>query len=70
MGLGKTVQVLALLCYLKEVRRETLPSLVLVPASVLPNWQAEAAQWAPDLRVLVYRGTAEERSTRLRREVR
>lgn len=69
MGLGKTVQVLALLCYLKQVRQETLPSLVLVPASVLPNWQAEAARWAPGLRVLTYWGTAREREHKLRRQV-
>lgn len=69
MGLGKTVQVLALLCYFKEVCKATQPSLVLVPASVLPNWQAEAARWAPDLRVLTYWGPAAEREQRLRREV-
>lgn len=69
MGLGKTVQVLALLCYLKQVRQEARPSLVLVPASVLPNWEAEAARWAPDLRVLTYWGTAKHREEKLRRQV-
>ncbi len=65
MGLGKTVQVLALVCYYKQVRTVATPSLVLVPASVLPNWQAEAALWAPALRVLTYCGPAAERQKTL-----
>lgn len=69
MGLGKTVQVLALVCYYKQVRGINTPSLVLVPASVLPNWQAEAAQWAPGLRILTYWGTAAERQATLRKQV-
>ena len=45
MGLGKTVQVLAAL--LAQPRRA--PSLLVVPASLLGNWRAEAARFAPDL---------------------
>ena len=49
MGLGKTLQVLALL-----VQRQTqakAPSLLVVPASLLGNWQAEAARFAPALKI-------------------
>ncbi|MCK6486824.1 MAG: DEAD/DEAH box helicase [Planctomycetes bacterium] len=52
MGLGKTIQVLALLL----VRRRDegpAPSLLVAPASLLANWAAEAARFAPSLRVLV-----------------
>ncbi len=45
MGLGKTIQVLAAL-----LTREG-PSLLIVPASLLGNWRAEAARFAPDLRL-------------------
>jgi SNF2 family DNA or RNA helicase len=56
-GLGKTVQVIALLCHL--VQHEGLsrgPFLIVVPASVLPNWSSELARWAPSLRVATYAG--------------
>jgi SNF2 family DNA or RNA helicase len=37
------------------------PALILCPASVLPNWAAEARRWAPGLRVLEYSGPAAHR---------
>lgn len=49
MGLGKTIQVLALLLTLERRR----PSLLVVPASLLANWQQEAERFAPTLRCLV-----------------
>jgi non-specific serine/threonine protein kinase len=52
MGLGKTVQVLGLL--LRERREMTkAPSLLIVPASLIGNWQAEIARFAPALVVRV-----------------
>lgn len=56
MGLGKTIQILALLLVLKGEepkagsRRRT--ALLVAPASLLGNWAAEAARFAPSLRVL------------------
>ncbi|HET6147276.1 MAG TPA: DEAD/DEAH box helicase [Polyangia bacterium] len=52
MGLGKTVQVIALLTLLKK-KRAPAPSLLVVPASLIANWRAEIARFAPGLRVLV-----------------
>ena len=52
MGLGKTVQVLALLL-LRKRQRGSGPHLLVLPASLLANWQAEAARFAPGLRLLV-----------------
>jgi len=52
MGLGKTIQVLALLSLLKQ-RKEKGTDLLVVPASLLANWQAEQARFAPHLRLLV-----------------
>jgi superfamily II DNA or RNA helicase len=58
MGLGKTVMVLALL----EARRsgrtkgDRIPSLVVVPRSLVFNWMEEAARFAPKLKVLDHTG--------------
>ena len=49
MGLGKTVQVLALLTVLKR-QGSGRPSLLVLPASLLANWKAEMARFAPSLR--------------------
>ncbi|KAF2750328.1 hypothetical protein M011DRAFT_465097 [Sporormia fimetaria CBS 119925] len=69
MGLGKTLQTLSLFQYLEErdqeagMKSEVLrPYLVVCPLSVLNSWVAEAHRWVPDLKVLRFHGTVEERS--------
>ena len=56
MGLGKTAQTLAHLLIEKQQGRLDLPALVVLPTSLVFNWQAEAARMAPDLRVLTLQG--------------
>jgi SNF2 family DNA or RNA helicase len=56
MGLGKTVQTLALLQYRKELGLGQA-SLLVMPTSLIYNWQAEAAKFTPNLRILAYTGT-------------
>lgn len=56
MGLGKTVQVLAFLANEKAAGRLTRPALIVAPTSLLGNWQAEAAKFAPELRLRVRHG--------------
>ncbi|MFY3386522.1 DEAD/DEAH box helicase [Paracidovorax sp. MALMAid1276] len=56
MGLGKTAQALAHVLAEKESGRLTRPALVVLPTSLLFNWQAEAARMAPGLRVLALHG--------------
>jgi len=51
MGLGKTIQVLAALLRKKQELPSSAPSLLVVPASLIGNWQREAAQFAPSLRL-------------------
>ena len=55
MGLGKTIQVLALLLVSKQeaADKKIKPSLLVAPASLLANWAAEAARFAPSLRTLI-----------------
>ena len=57
MGLGKTIQVLALLAdrHARGVARG--PSLVVAPRSVVHNWIDEARRFAPGLRVRELRAT-------------
>ncbi len=54
MGLGKTLQSLCLLQFWKQ--SSGLPSLVVCPTSLLDNWKSEAAQFTPDLNVMVLHG--------------
>lgn len=61
MGLGKTVQVLALLA--ERAGADSAPSLVVAPRSLLFNWEAESARFAPDLRVRSHHGTGRARAT-------
>ena len=51
MGLGKTIQVLSLLLVLQERGRRPSASrrLLVAPASLLANWAAEIARFAPSL---------------------
>ncbi len=58
MGLGKTIQTLAHILAEKNGRRNNrLPSLIVAPTSVIPNWQAEAAKFTPSLKVLMLHGS-------------
>lgn len=65
MGLGKTIQAISLLAALQQgqiaPRANGIPHLVVVPPSLLFNWDSEIARFAPELRTLTYRG--QERST-------
>ena len=59
MGLGKTVQLLALLSTQHKTKDDP-PALLVIPASLLANWQAEIARFLPSLRVLVLHASAQE----------
>jgi uncharacterized Zn finger protein/superfamily II DNA or RNA helicase len=61
MGLGKTLQVLALLLRLKrDGALSEGRALVIVPTSLLTNWQKEGARFTPDLSVAVFHGAKRE----------
>lgn len=69
MGLGKTVMTLALLQGRKEAIRDDTsvsrpaPTLLVMPTSLIYNWELEARRFTPDLRVLVYTGTYRDKNT-------
>nr|WP_315241838.1 DEAD/DEAH box helicase [uncultured Albidiferax sp.] len=56
MGLGKTAQALAHVLVEKQAGRLDLPALVVLPTSLIFNWQAEACRMAPGLRLLTLQG--------------
>ena len=56
MGLGKTAQALAHLLLEQQAGRLDIPALIVAPASLIFNWQAEAARVAPALRLLTLQG--------------
>jgi superfamily II DNA or RNA helicase len=56
MGLGKTVQTLAHLHLEKTSGRADRPCLVVATTSLMANWRNEAAQFAPELKVLTLHG--------------
>ncbi|KAM6440184.1 SWI/SNF-related matrix-associated actin-dependent regulator of chromatin subfamily A containing DEAD/H box 1 isoform 1-T3 [Liasis olivaceus] len=60
MGLGKTIQAIAFLAYLYQVG-DVGPHLIVVPASTLDNWIREVNLWCPELQVLFYYGSQEDR---------
>jgi SNF2 family DNA or RNA helicase len=65
MGLGKTVQTISFLGYLKRERggcsNKVKPHLIVVPASTLANWQNEFERFCPSLIVFTYHGSQNER---------
>ncbi len=59
MGLGKTVQTLSFIQHLVE-KGQKQPNLIVVPTSVLPNWEREAEKFVPGLKLLTIYGTRRE----------
>ncbi|KFA77970.1 hypothetical protein S40288_07708 [Stachybotrys chartarum IBT 40288] len=61
MGLGKTIQTIALLAHLACHHEVWGPHLVVVPTSVMLNWEMEFKKWCPGFKILAYYGSQEER---------
>lgn len=58
MGLGKTLQILALLEHLREQGK--VRALLVIPASLIGNWQNEIEKFAPQLKYkLIHSGVGE-----------
>ncbi|MCI5856437.1 MAG: DEAD/DEAH box helicase [Agathobacter sp.] len=70
MGLGKTAQIISVL--LATHKESGRPSLIVCPASLVYNWQAEFDKFAPEMTTLVIVGTQGERKallTRVKNEI-
>jgi len=60
MGLGKTLQAIALLASIYP--RQKKPSLVIVPKSLLFNWENEILKFRPDLTYTIHHGLVRDLS--------
>ncbi len=70
MGLGKTIQLLALLLKERDERQANIqtssssdpnraePTLLIVPMSILDNWQHEASRFTPGLKTYLHHGSS------------
>jgi SNF2 family DNA or RNA helicase len=61
MGLGKTIQTISVLAWLALERDIWGPHLVVVPTSVMINWEVEFKKWLPGFKVMTYYGSMKER---------
>lgn len=62
MGLGKTVQVLAFLLSLKS-KNKNQTHLIVLPTSLVFNWQRELDKFAPSLKYFVFYGANRKKET-------
>ena len=62
MGLGKTLQTIALLAHLREMGTNG-PFLIVAPLSTVSNWIAEFAKFTPTLPTVTYHGDPKVRTS-------
>ena len=63
MGLGKTIQVLAFMQSLRELPEKLPAILLVVPKSLIANWQRESDRFTPGLKFMEYMGTLRNKDT-------
>jgi ATP-dependent DNA helicase len=69
MGLGKTIQTISFLAFLRE-KGVNGPFLIAAPLSTTSNWVAEFKKWTPDIPVVLYHGSKQEREEIRRKRLR
>ncbi|QSL64065.1 hypothetical protein MERGE_000220 [Pneumocystis wakefieldiae] len=62
MGLGKTLQTISFLAFLRE-KGTYGPFLIAAPLSTISNWVSEFKKFSPEIPVLLYHGSKQERSS-------
>jgi len=67
MGLGKTVQTIAMLCHC--LPKATAPCLIVMPRSLLFNWEEEFKKFAPKIKIATYYGTSRDLDKALEAQV-
>ena len=65
MGLGKTIQCVALIAHLLTMGVSG-PFIIVAPLATLPNWVREFEKWLPGQPVIRYHGTSQERDEMLK----
>lgn len=69
MGLGKTIQTISFIAFLRE-KGINGPFLIAAPLSTTSNWVAEFKKWTPDIPVVLYHGSKQEREEMRRKQLR
>jgi SWI/SNF-related matrix-associated actin-dependent regulator of chromatin subfamily A member 5 len=69
MGMGKTIQAISILAYLKETVKIKKPHLIIAPKSTISNWMKEFKTWAPFFKVVNLIPTAEHRDEIIRNQM-
>lgn len=59
--LGKTIQTIALLAHLAHEKGIWGPHLIVVPTTLMLNWEMEFKKWCPAFKILTYYGSPRER---------
>ncbi|KAL0084919.1 SNF2 family N-terminal domain-containing protein [Phycomyces blakesleeanus] len=68
MGLGKTLQTISFIAHLKAMNVSG-PYLIVTPLSTLANWVNEFKRFTPEIPVLLYHGSKEERQHMINRKM-
>ena len=63
-GLGKTVQTISMLAHQACEKGIWGPHLIIVPTSVLLNWEMEFKKFCPAMKVMTYYGSAKQRKAK------
>ena len=63
MGLGKTLQVISFIKHLKAKNKSKVPHLIVVPTSLIFNWNEEVNKFSPSLKILTLTGTKRNKDT-------
>lgn len=66
MGLGKTLETISLLGYLKHYKSIHGPHIIIVPKSTLANWMSEFSRWCPSVDVICLHGKKDVRAKFIR----
>lgn len=67
MGLGKTIQTIAVLTQVCQKAKK--PALIVMPRSLIFNWQSEIEKFAPQLKVYTYYANERELDTAMKQQV-
>ena len=69
VDVGSATQVIALVAYLVQERRKAGPFMVVAPSSLIANWEQEFYHWAPSLKLISYKGSADARAALFTQQV-
>ncbi len=64
MGLGKSIQIISFVLLLKEKRKKCATNLLVVPTTLVFNWQAEIKKFAPKLNIYTLHGAERIKNTK------